>query len=77
MALVDIAATLEDNILKTDELEELIKDDLKYRDKQLLRLKDEVLDLEDFDGEPQESNERVLEAIQMAWFDEWRDVHGS
>ncbi len=48
MALVDIAATLEDNILRTDELEELIKDDLKYRDKQLLRLKDEVLDLEDF-----------------------------
>jgi molecular chaperone DnaK len=36
-----------------------------------------VLDLEDFDGEPQQSNERVLEAIQMAWFDEWRDVYGS
>lgn len=48
MALVDIAATFEDNILKTDELEDLIKDELKYRDKQLLRLKDEVLDLEDF-----------------------------
>jgi SNF2 family DNA or RNA helicase len=48
MALVDIAATLEDNILNTDELQDLIKDDLKYRDKQLLRLKDEVLDLEDF-----------------------------
>jgi len=48
MALVDIAATFEDNILKTDELEDLITDDLKYRDKQLLRLKDEVLDLEDF-----------------------------
>jgi len=47
MALVDIAATSEDNLLRTDELEELIKDDLKYRDKQLLRLKDEVLDLED------------------------------
>ncbi len=48
MALVDIAATQEDNILNTDELQDLIKDDLKYRDKQLLRLKDEVLDLEDF-----------------------------
>lgn len=47
MALVDIAATNEDNLLRPDELEELIKDDLKYRDKQLLRLKDEVLDLED------------------------------
>ncbi|HEY6345716.1 MAG TPA: helicase-related protein [Bryobacteraceae bacterium] len=48
MALVDIAATSEDNVLTTDELQELIKDDLKYRDKQLLRLKDEILDLEDF-----------------------------
>jgi hypothetical protein len=49
MALVDIAATLEDNLLKSEELEELIKDDLKYRDRQLLRLKDEVLDLEELD----------------------------
>lgn len=48
MALVDIAATQEDNILNLDELQDLIKDDLKYRDKQLLRLKDEILDLEDF-----------------------------
>jgi SNF2 family DNA or RNA helicase len=48
MALVDIAATQEDNILSVDELQDLIKDDLKYRDKQLLRLKDEILDLEDF-----------------------------
>jgi SNF2 family DNA or RNA helicase len=48
MALVDIAGTQEDNILNVDELQDLIKDDLKYRDKQLLRLKDEVLDLEDF-----------------------------
>lgn len=49
MALVDIAATLEDNLLKTEELEELIKDDLRYRDHQLLRLKEEVLDLEELD----------------------------
>jgi ERCC4-related helicase len=48
MALVDIAATNEDNILTNSELEELIQQDLKYRDKQLMRLKDEVLDLEDF-----------------------------
>ena len=48
MALVDIAATQEDNILNTQELQDLITDDLKYRDQQLLRLKDEVLDLEDF-----------------------------
>src|SRR5213078_740841 len=48
MALVDIAASQEDNILNMDELQDLITDDLKYRDKQLLRLKDEILDLEDF-----------------------------
>jgi SNF2 family DNA or RNA helicase len=49
MALVDIAATLEDNLLKPDELEDLIKEDLRYRDRQLLRLKNEILDLEDLD----------------------------
>jgi len=48
MALVDVAATLEDNILKTEEIEELIHEDLRYRDKQLIRLREEILDLEDF-----------------------------
>lgn len=48
MALVDIAATNEDNLLSNEDLQELIKDDLKYRDKQLKRLREEVLDLEDF-----------------------------
>ncbi len=48
MALVDIAATFEDNILKNEEIEELIHEDLRYRDKQLLKLREEVLDLEDF-----------------------------
>jgi hypothetical protein len=44
MALVDAIATQEDNLLAA---EESIREDLKYRDRQLLRLKDEVLDLED------------------------------
>lgn len=48
MALVDIAATNEDNILNAKDIEELVQNELRYRDKQLLRLKDEVLDLEDF-----------------------------
>ena len=47
MALVDIAATFEDNVLKNEEIEDIISDDLRYRDTQLLRLKDEVLDIED------------------------------
>ncbi|BFN36528.1 helicase-related protein [Fidelibacter multiformis] len=49
MALVDVTATGEDNILNNEQLEELITDDLKYRDRQLKKLRDEVLDLEDMD----------------------------
>jgi hypothetical protein len=47
MALVDLSATFADNPLNNDEIEDIISDDLRYRDKQLLRLKDEILDLED------------------------------
>ena len=47
MALVDLSATSQDDLLNVEEMTDLIGDDLKYRDKQLLRLKDEVLDLED------------------------------
>ncbi len=47
MALVDLSATFADNPLDNSEIEEIISDDLRYRDKQLLRLKEEVLDLED------------------------------
>jgi len=47
MALVDLSATFADNPLENSEIEDIISDDLRYRDKQLLRLKDEVLDLED------------------------------
>ena len=64
MALVDIAATAEDNILQSDDLRELIKEDLRYRDKQLLRLKDEVLDLEDF-NESVSLNEFTLDDFRM------------
>lgn len=47
MALVDITATNEDNILNPEELEDLVQSDLKFRDKQLKRLQEEVLDLEE------------------------------
>ena len=65
MALVDIAATQEDNILNVDELQDLIQEDLKYRDKQLLRLKDEILDLEDF-TETVALSEFTLDDFQIA-----------
>ncbi len=47
MALVDVTATADDNVLASEQIEELIEDDLKYRNKQLKKLRDEVLDLED------------------------------
>ena len=37
-----------------------------------LRVK--VVGLEGFDDDPKVSNEAKLEAIQMAWFEEWKDA---
>lgn len=64
MALVDISATAEDNILQSDDLQDVIQEDLRYRDKQLMRLKDEVLDLEDF-HESVALNEFTLDDFRM------------
>ncbi len=64
MALVDLSATAEDNLLDPDQLEEFIESDLKYRDKQLMRLKDEILDLEDFQESPSLS-EFTLDDFRM------------
>lgn len=52
MALVDITATAEDNLLERNKptlatLETTIQTELSYRDTQLKRLQDEVLDIED------------------------------
>jgi superfamily II DNA or RNA helicase len=52
MALADLAATQTDNLLDTEQLEDLISEDLRFRNKQLTRLKNEVLDLEDLDDAP-------------------------
>ena len=64
MALVDISATFDDNLLKTGEIEELIHEDMRYRDKQLLRLREEVLDLEDF-SESVALNEFTLDDFRI------------
>jgi hypothetical protein len=45
MALVDITATGEDNLLDIEDLEDLFSEEIGYRDRQLLRLKDEILDM--------------------------------
>jgi len=35
-----------------------------------------TLELEGFNGKPDASSEKILEAIQMAWYDEWQDEYG-
>lgn len=32
-----------------------------------------IVELEDFEDDPSKSNEAKLEAIQMAWHEEWQD----
>ena len=49
MALVDLSATQTDNLLEDEQLEDLVTQDLRFRDRQLQRLQDEILDLEDFE----------------------------
>ena len=49
MALVDLSATQTDNLLEDKQLEDLVSQDLRFRDRQLQRLQDEILDLEDFE----------------------------
>ena len=39
-------------------------------------LRQKVLELEGFDDDPKSSNEPKLEAIQMAWYEEWKDNQG-
>jgi FeS assembly protein IscX len=36
-------------------------------------LRDRVIALDGFDDDPKTSNEPKLEAIQMAWYEEWKD----
>ena len=36
-------------------------------------LRDWILALAGFKGDPAKSNEAKLEAIQMAWYEEWKD----
>ena len=64
MALVDISATQGDNLLAPEEIQGAIQTDLGYRDKQLLRLREEVLDLEDF-NESVALNEFTLEDFRI------------
>jgi len=35
-----------------------------------------VMELDGFSGDAKDSNEKKLEAIQMAWYDEWQEENG-
>lgn len=39
-------------------------------------LRERVLQLDGFDDDPKGSNEPKLEAIQMAWYEEWKENQG-
>ena len=34
-----------------------------------------VTELGEFEDDPKKSNEAMLEVIQMAWLEEWKDAH--
>lgn len=36
-----------------------------------------IMDLEGFEGKPDGSNEKILEAIQMIWYEEWKEEYGN
>ena len=38
------------------------------------QLREWILQLPDFQGDPASSSEGKLEAAQMAWFEEWKDA---
>lgn len=51
MALVDLTTTTDDNLLQDTPIEDLVSDHLRYRDRQLKRLQEEILDLDDLQGD--------------------------
>ncbi|MBM3332780.1 ATP-dependent helicase [candidate division WOR-3 bacterium] len=65
MALVDLAATMEDNLLEPEDIQDLITEDLQYRHKQLVRMRDEVLDLEDLKDDNISLTEFTLDDFRM------------
>ena len=59
----EIGIQLQEKFPDTDPLTVRFTDLLKY-----------VLELDGFTGDPAKSNESKLEAIQMAWYEEYKDA---
>ena len=60
--VIDIAISLEEKYPNVDNI------NLRFTD-----LHNWIVNLEDFDDNPNASNEKILEAIQAAWIDERED----
>jgi FeS assembly protein IscX len=61
----DVAIALADKFPNTDPISVRFTDLFKW-----------VVSLENFEDDPKNSNEKKLEAIQMAWLEEWQDRQG-
>ena len=61
----EIGIQLQEKFPDTDPLKVRFTDLHKY-----------VTELDGFADDPQKSNESKLEAIQMAWYEEWKDEFG-
>lgn len=62
----DLAILLHERFPKTDPLT------VRFTD-----LHEWVCELSEFGDDPKSSNEKKLEAIQMAWLEEWQDARDS
>ncbi len=65
MALVDITTTTDDNLLQNAPLEELVSDQLRYRDRQLKRLQQEILDMDELNEDDISLTEFTLDDFRQ------------
>ncbi|MCU1286306.1 MAG: iscX [Acidobacteriales bacterium] len=63
-SIEDIGILLNEKFPETDPLTVRFTDLHRY-----------VTELPEFDDDPKRSNEAKLEAIQMAWYEEYKDTH--
>lgn len=65
MALVDISTTADDNLLQSAPVEELISEELRYRDRQLRRLQRKILDMDELNDEGVSLTEFTLDDFRQ------------
>lgn len=65
MALVDVTTTADDNLLQNTPLEELISEQLQYRDRQLKRLQEEILDMDELNSDGVSLTEFTLDDFRQ------------